>query len=86
MAIYFTERLKINFMKNIFIKVKAGAKINKVEKIDELHYSVWVKSKAIKNKANEELIKVLSDYLNIAQNCITITKGLKSRSKVIKIN
>ena len=46
----------------IFVRVKPGAKVDKVEKVDETHYNVWVKSPAKEGKANESVIELLADF------------------------
>jgi uncharacterized protein (TIGR00251 family) len=67
------------------IKIKPGAKGEKVKKIDENHFEVWVKEKPKKGKANERLIKILSDYFKIPKSSILLVVGFKSREKVVEI-
>ena len=45
-----------------------------------------LKSKPEKNKANEELIKLLSKTLHIPQQDIKIMSGYTSKKKLIKLN
>lgn len=71
---------------NIFIKVKIKAKSEKVEKIDADHFEVWVKTPPVEGKANESVIKLLSEYLDIPKSAINIVSGTKSRNKVIDID
>jgi len=47
--------------------------------------SIHLKSKPVKNKANKELIKLLSKKLNIAANQIQIIAGPKNANKTIQI-
>lgn len=69
----------------IFVKVKPNAKVERVEKIDEIHFVVSVKAPPVEGKANDALIKLLADYFNIPKGNIKIVSGLSSRSKVIEI-
>lgn len=46
----------------------------------------YVKSPAERGKANEELIKSLSKALGISQSMISISSGVQSRKKRIKID
>ncbi len=69
----------------IFVKVKPNSKVEKVEKIDEVHFVVSVKAPPVEGKANEALIKLLSDYFNIPKGNIKIVSGLSSKSKIVEI-
>ena len=61
----------------IEITVKTKQKISKVEKIDDKTYKVFVKSTPTQNKANIEIVKLLSDYFNVAKSNIKIKLGGK---------
>ena len=69
----------------ITLQVKAGAKIEKVEKIDEKNYKLWVKAPAKENKANEAVIKVLAKYFKVPKSEIIILSGAKSKIKLIEL-
>lgn len=69
----------------IFVKVRPGAGGDKVEKIDEAHYIVWVKEPPQKGQANKGVIRVLADYLDKPKPLITIKSGHTSSAKVIEI-
>lgn len=70
---------------NIEVILKPNSKLCKVEKISRNNYKVSVKSPAKEGKANEEAIKVLSDYFNIPKSDICLAKGGKSRTKIFKL-
>ncbi len=70
----------------IIIKAKPGAKEDKIEKIDEANYIVYVKAFAIDGKANAAIIKLLADYFDISQSLVKIISGHMARVKVIEIN
>ncbi|HKL16927.1 MAG TPA: DUF167 domain-containing protein [Patescibacteria group bacterium] len=69
----------------ILIKLKPNSSQEKIEKINENSFKVWVKQPPKQGKANKALIKVLSDYFNTAKSNIEILKGHKSRKKIISI-
>lgn len=70
----------------IQITVKSNQKVSKVEKIEKGEYKVFVKSSPIENKANIEVIKVLSKYFDIPKSSIKIKPGLKSSKKIIVLD
>jgi len=69
----------------IFVKVKPKAKEEKVEKIDDINFKVFVKQLPEKGRANRAVIKALANYFNISQSNIQISSGSASRMKVIEI-
>ncbi len=69
----------------IFVKVKAGASINKIISIDANQYEVFITAPAKNGKANIALIKLLAEYFNVAPSSISLIKGAKSRQKVLEI-
>ena len=72
--------------KIIEVQVKTNSKQQKIQKLSDKLYEIWVKSKPERGKANKELIKLLADYFGMHQNQIEIIQGSKSRNKVIKIS
>ena len=69
----------------IFVKVKPKAKEEKVEKIDDINFKVFVKQLPEKGRANRAVIKALANYFNISQSNIQISSGSASRLKIIEI-
>lgn len=69
----------------IFVKVKPGTKHDGVRKVDETHYMVNVKAPPVEGKANEAVIKVLSDYFHVPKSRIQILKGGQGKNKIIEI-
>jgi uncharacterized protein len=68
----------------IKIKVITGAK--KAEITEEKgSLKVKLKSRPIKGKANEELIKLLAKKYAVSKSQIEIIKGLTSKNKLVKI-
>lgn len=74
----------------IKVKIKPNSKENVVEKIEDnnLDYLYFIKVKAspIDNKANLELISVLSKYFNLPKSKISLVKGLRSKIKTLVID
>jgi len=69
----------------IFIRAYPNANKERIEKIDENHYSVWVKEPPVKGKANQAIINVLAEYFKIAPSRVKIVSGYASRQKTIEI-
>ena len=69
----------------IFVKVKPNSKQEKVEKIDENNYVVWVKEPPEKGKANNAIKNALAVYFKTGSSCIKIVSGYSSRQKIIEI-
>ncbi len=70
----------------IIIKAKPGAKHDKIEKVDEANYIVYVMAPPIDGKANAAIIKLLAAHFDISQSLIEIISGHMARVKVIEIN
>lgn len=70
----------------IEITVKSKQRESKVEKIDDKTYRISVKSPPIQNKANLEIVKLLSQYLDIPQSKIRIKLGKTNSKKVVDID
>ena len=79
----------------IFVKVKAGSQINKVEEppqrllqTDERlndYYVVSVKEPPIEGRANDAVLRTLADYFSVARSCVTLISGATSKIKVFEI-
>ncbi len=69
------------------ISVKTHPKSKKIEVIqkDTAHYEVWVREAPDKGKANQAVIKALSDHLGLPPSRLTISSGHTSRNKIIEI-
>ncbi len=69
----------------IFVKVKPNAKVEKIEKIDETHFSISVKAPPVKGKANEAVVELIANYFNVRRSRVRIISGFSSKNKVIEI-
>lgn len=69
----------------IQVRVKTGVKKEFVQKIGDNHFVVAVSARPIKGKANEAVLKALSEYLKIPFWRFGIVAGLTSKEKIIEI-
>lgn len=69
----------------ISVKVKPNSKIEIIEEISEFEFKVSLRAPAHEGKANQSLIKIISEYFDIPKSMVIILKGEKSRNKVIDI-
>ncbi|MDO8557045.1 MAG: DUF167 domain-containing protein [Candidatus Jorgensenbacteria bacterium] len=67
----------------LFIKTKPSAKEEKVKKINEAHFEVWVREPAKEGKANGAVISVMAKYLKVSKSSIKIISGKTSKQKVV---
>ena len=69
----------------ITVIAKPRAKENRVEKIGETHYRVWVKAPPDEGRANQAICEVLADYLGIPKLRLSVAAGHKSKTKILEI-
>lgn len=69
----------------IKVRVKAGAKRDEIEKVNENTFNVSVKADARQNMANKSVVRVVAKYLEIEENKVRIINGHQSPSKLISI-
>ncbi|MFX1325209.1 MAG: DUF167 domain-containing protein [Promethearchaeota archaeon] len=82
-AMQFYEKLS-NSKYLLRIRVKPNSKSVRIINNHEF-ITVLVRSKAIQNKANIELINLLKHKLKLTSNNIKIISGLKSSNKIVQI-
>lgn len=68
------------------VKVKPNSKQQKIEEQPDGSLTVHLKSPPVDGKANEELIKLLSEKFDVAKSYIRIKSGLSSRQKLVEID
>ncbi|MBD2604692.1 DUF167 domain-containing protein [Scytonema hofmannii FACHB-248] len=68
------------------VKVKPNSKQQKVEEQPDGSLTVHLKSPPVDGKANEELIKLLSERFDVPKSYIRIKSGLSSRQKLVEID
>ncbi len=66
----------------IKVKVKPNSKEQKLIRISDTEYKIYLKAPARDNKANVELLKLLKKSL---KKPVAIKSGLSSRNKIIEV-
>lgn len=69
----------------IYLTVSARSSKNEVTKISEGEYKVKLTAAPVDGKANEALIKILSDYFKVSKSSITIVGGKTAKMKMVDI-
>ncbi len=69
----------------IMVQVQPNASQNKVARFEDGVWHLRVAAPPVEGKANQELIKFLSDILEVSKGNLTIKKGMAGRRKVIVI-
>lgn len=69
----------------IFLKVKTKAKVKKLVRTDDSHYTISVGSPPENGKANKEIAKTLAKYFCTSVSRVNIISGDKSKEKIIEI-
>lgn len=69
----------------ISIKVKPNAKQERLERVSENSFSLWVKEKPQEGKANEAAAKILAEHFGVAKSEVVLLKGRASRQKIFEI-
>lgn len=70
----------------VAVKVRAGAKLAKTEKLSDNNFSVWVKEKPQDGKANYAVREALAEYFSIPRSRVTLVGGEKSKTKLFEIS
>lgn len=74
----------------LHVKVTPKAKSERIKKETaadgSILYKIYVTAAPENGKANEAVIKLLAKALGIAKSSLTITHGLTSRKKIIRVN
>ena len=70
----------------IYIKTKPQSKEEKVEKLDDLHYVVFVKEPPEKGKANEGVRRALAEYFGVSKSMVEILAGHTAKNKIVEVH
>ena len=71
--------------RKITLRVKAGAREDRIIKISDNEWEVHTTAVAEKGKANQKIIKMIARDLGVAKSRIVIVRGGKISFKVIEI-
>jgi uncharacterized protein (TIGR00251 family) len=69
----------------ISLAVKPQSRQDKIEKLDESHFKVWVKAPAQDGRANEAVIRLMADYLKVPKSRLEILRGETSKNKIMRV-
>lgn len=69
----------------IFVKVKTGARENKIESIGNGHFVISVKTRPIRSRANFAVERLIADHFGIPLSQIKIISGHTAKNKIIDI-
>jgi len=69
----------------LFVRVKASAKQEKIEQIDQYHFLVWTKEPAKEDKANKSAAKLLAEFLGVPPSVLVLKRGRHFQEKVFEI-
>ncbi|MGB7568822.1 MAG: DUF167 domain-containing protein [Chitinivibrionales bacterium] len=70
----------------IGVRLKPGAKREKVVSVDEREICIAVAAPPVDGKANKALIKFLARVLDAPQSTIAIRRGVSSRIKLVELS
>lgn len=68
-----------------FLKVRPSAKTEKIEKLNETTFSVWVKEPAKENKANFAVLEAMARHFGVGLGHVRLVSGARSKEKVIEV-
>jgi len=69
----------------ITVKAKPNSHKEKVEKVSDTEFVVFVKEPPVHGLANKAIVKTIADYFGISQVRVKIISGYTSRQKVVEI-
>ena len=69
----------------VFVRAKSRSKEERVEKIDDTHFVVFVKEPPAQGKANKAIMKALAQYFGVPVHSIKLTSGFSSKEKTFEL-
>ena len=70
----------------ISVVVRVNAKRERIEKIGDDEYKIYVCAQPFEGKANKKIIKLFAENLGISKSLISIIKGHRSNKKILQID
>lgn len=67
------------------VSVKAGARVEKVEPDGPGRYKIWVRAIAERGRANEAVIKALSEHLAVPKSRLELLSGHTAPRKRLRL-
>ncbi len=69
----------------IYVTAKPNARENKVEKHDDVHFTVSVQAAPVQGRANAAVVEALAEHFGIPKSRVVILRGQTSREKIVEI-
>lgn len=69
----------------VFVKAKPKSKEERVEKIDDTHFVVFVKEPPVQGRANMAITKALAQYFGVSVSSVRLTSGFSSKEKIFEV-
>lgn len=69
----------------IYTKVHPRASRNRIKKISEWDYEVWLTAPPVDGKANDMLERLLADYFKVSKSQIKIIGGKTAGMKLVEV-
>jgi len=79
------EKIKAGKGGRVYVKVLPRSSKNEVITISEGEYKVKITAPPVDGKANDMLIKVLSEYFDVSKSSINIVGGKTAKIKIVDI-
>lgn len=70
----------------INVKAKPLSSIEKVEKVGEDSFEVWVKEPPVKGLANMAIRGALAEYFNVSHANVRLVAGFSSKNKIFEVS
>lgn len=69
----------------ITVKAKPNSHEEKVEKISDTEFIIFVKEPPVHGLANKAILRALANYFNVSFSRVRIISGHTSRQKVVEV-
>ena len=69
----------------ITVKARARARVEKVEKVTESEWKVYVRTAPEKGKANKKICQLLARYCDVKEKDVHVVSGHTSKTKIVEI-
>lgn len=69
----------------IFVQAKPRSKEERVEKIDDTHFVVFVKEPPVQGKANVAIAKALAEHFGVSVSFVRLVSGFASKEKTFEV-
>lgn len=67
------------------VRVQSKSSTQRVERIGEGEFKVWLQSAPEGGKANAELIELIAGFFGVKKSAVRFVAGAKSRRKIVEV-